>query len=99
MVIIPSLIDAGSKRKSVTRLGWMDGVKGAFGNRGMMVEASQQCAKDRKECRAMVHMELNNFHTASFPYPCVLSNRPPILWWLSPGEGWDAVTRCSWDKM
>ena len=26
-----------------------------------------------------------------FAWPCVLSDRPPVLWWLSPGEGWDAV--------
>ena len=38
------------------RLGWMDGVKVALGNRGMMVEAARQCAKDRKEWRALVHM-------------------------------------------
>ena len=38
------------------RLGWMDGVKVALGNRGMTVEAAQQCAKDRKEWRALVHM-------------------------------------------
>ena len=38
------------------RLGWMDGVKVAFGIRGMTVEAARQCAKDRKEWRAMVHM-------------------------------------------
>ena len=31
------------------RLGWMDGVKVALGNRGMTVEAASQCAKDRKE--------------------------------------------------
>ena len=31
------------------RLGWMDGVKVALGNRRMMVEAVRQCAKDRKE--------------------------------------------------
>ena len=31
------------------RLGWMDGVKVAFGNRGMTVEAARQCAKYRKE--------------------------------------------------
>ena len=31
------------------RLGWMDGVKVALGNRGMTVEAARQCAKDRKE--------------------------------------------------
>ena len=38
------------------RLGWMDGLKVAFGNRGMMVEAGRQCAKDRKAWRALVHM-------------------------------------------
>ena len=31
------------------RLGWMDGVKMALGNRGMTVEAARQCAKDRKQ--------------------------------------------------
>ena len=30
------------------RLGWMDGVKVALGNRGMMVEVARQCAKDQK---------------------------------------------------
>ena len=38
------------------RLGWMDGVKVALGNRGMTVEATRQCAKGRKEWRALVHM-------------------------------------------
>ena len=37
------------------RLGWMDGVKVALGNIGMMVEAARQCGKDRKEWRAVVH--------------------------------------------
>ena len=31
------------------RLGWMDCVKVALGNRGMTVEAERQCAEDRKE--------------------------------------------------
>ena len=34
----------------------LDGVKAALGNRGMTVEASRQCAKDRKAWRALVHM-------------------------------------------
>ena len=34
----------------------MDGVKVALGNRGMTVEAERQCAKDRKNWRALVHM-------------------------------------------
>ena len=38
------------------RLGWMDGVKVALGNRVMKVEAECKCAKDRKVRRALVHM-------------------------------------------
>ena len=41
---------SGGRVRGRPRLGWMDGVKGALGNRGMMVEAVQQCAKD------LVHM-------------------------------------------
>ena len=47
---------SGGRVRGRPRLGWMDGVKVALGNRGMMVEAAQQCAKDRKEWRALVHM-------------------------------------------
>ena len=38
------------------RLGWMDGVKVALGNRGIMVETARQCPKDQKAWRALVHM-------------------------------------------
>ena len=38
------------------RLGWMDGVKVALGDRGMTMEAARQCAKDRKAWRALVNM-------------------------------------------
>ena len=44
-------VDAGSKWRRVRgrpRLGWMNGVRVAFGNRGMTVKAARQCAKDRK---------------------------------------------------
>ena len=34
----------------------MDGVKVTLDNRGTTVEAVRQCAKDRKEWRALVHM-------------------------------------------
>ena len=46
----------GGRVRGRPRLGWMDGVKVALCNRGMMVEAAQQFAKDRKEWRALVHM-------------------------------------------
>ena len=70
----------------------MHGVKVALGDRGMTVETARECAKDRKEWRSLVHMQLNKFHDAFFSWPCVLSDIPPVLWWLSPVEGRDAVT-------
>ena len=40
------------------RLGWMDGVKVALDSSEMMVEAVRQCAKDRKQSRALMHMQM-----------------------------------------
>ena len=74
------------------RLGWMDGVKMTLGNRGMTVEAARQYAKDRKAWRALAHMQLNEFQEAIFAWHCGLSDRPPVLWWLSHVEGRDAAT-------
>ena len=47
---------SGCRVRCIPRLGWMDGVKVALDNRGMTVEDAQQCAKDRKEWRAMVNV-------------------------------------------
>ena len=47
---------SGERVRGRPRLGWMDGVKVALGNRGMTVEAARPCAKDRKEWRALVHV-------------------------------------------
>ena len=47
---------SGGRVRVRPRLGWMDGVKVALGNRGMPVEPACQCAKDRMELRALVHM-------------------------------------------
>ena len=38
---------SGGRVRGRPRLGWMDGVKVALGNKGMTVEAARQCAKDR----------------------------------------------------
>ena len=46
---------SGGRERGKPRLGWMDGVKVALGNRGMTLEAARQ-ANDRKEYRALVHM-------------------------------------------
>ena len=48
--------DNGRRVRERPRLGWMEGVKVALGNRGVTVEAARQSAKDRKEWRALVHM-------------------------------------------
>ena len=47
---------SGVRVRGRPRLGWMDGVKAALGNSGMMVEGARQCLKYRKEWRALVHM-------------------------------------------
>ena len=47
---------SGGRVRGRPRLGWINGVKMALGNRGMTVEAARQCAKDRKEWRALAHM-------------------------------------------
>ena len=47
---------SGGRVRGRPRLSWMDGVKVALGNRGMMEEAARQCAKDQKKWRAKVRM-------------------------------------------
>ena len=47
---------SGGRVRGRPRLGCMDGVKVALGNRGMTLEAARRCAKDGKEWRALVHM-------------------------------------------
>ena len=49
---------SGWRGQGRSRLGWMDGVKVALGGRGMMVEAARQCAKYRKEWRALLYMKM-----------------------------------------
>ena len=47
---------SGGRERGKPRLGWMDGVKGAVINREATLEAEQQCAKDQKEWRDLVHI-------------------------------------------
>ena len=46
---------SGGRVRGRPRLGWMDGVQVALGNRRITMEAARQCVKDRKEWRALVH--------------------------------------------
>ena len=91
---------SGAQVRGRPWLGWMGGVKVALGNRGMMVEAAQQCAKDRREIHQCPCGYLTDWASRNhFVWPYVFPDCPPVLWWLSPGEGWDAVTWCGWDKL
>ena len=64
--------------------GWCEGGLGQQRNDG---GGCAECEKDRIEWRALVHMKLNEFHAAIFARPSVHSDRPPVLWWLSPERG------------
>ena len=46
----------GGRVQGTPRLGWIYGMKVSLGSKLMTVEAAQQCAKYRKEWRALVHM-------------------------------------------
>ena len=39
---------SGGRVRGRPRLGWMDGMKVALGNRGMTVEAARQCARPER---------------------------------------------------
>ena len=60
--------------------------EGGLGNRRMTLEAVRQCAKIGKRGAYVTD------HEAIFAWPGVLSDRPAVLRWLSPGKGWDAIT-------
>ena len=47
---------SGGQVQGRPRLDWMDSVMVALGKRTMTVEAGRQCAEDRKEWIALVHM-------------------------------------------
>ena len=48
---------SGGRVRGRPRLGWMDGVKVALGNKRITAKAALQCAKHREEWRALVHMD------------------------------------------
>ena len=66
------MAESGGRVQGRPRLGWMDGVKVALGNRGMTVEAARQCAYDRKEWRALGSAAVQLVHIAlQFRLPVV----------------------------
>ena len=68
----------------------MDCVNVALGNRAVTVKAARKSGKSGEPW--YVHMLLNEFHAIIFAWLCVLSDHPPVLWWLSAGQEKDVVT-------
>ena len=46
----------GGRVRGRLKLGWIDSVKVALGNRGKRVEPARQSAKDREKWKALVHI-------------------------------------------
>ena len=44
---------SGGRVRGRPRLGWMDGVMVALGNRGITLKTTRQCLKDRKQWKAI----------------------------------------------
>ena len=54
----------------------------------------------RKGWRALVHTYVTGWVSLGHFCLALCSFRPPsVLWWLSHGEGMDAVTWCGWNKL
>ena len=79
------------------RLGLVDGLKMALGSRGMLVEAAQKTGRIGEPwclCRWLSLITQAFLHCPAFFRTALRRSGG-----LSPGEGWDAVTRCGWSKL
>ena len=76
--------------------GWC---KVALGNRGMTVEAARQCAKDQKEWRAMVHMQLYESHEAVFTCPVFFRTASSCFGCYHLEQGGMPLHDAAWDKL
>ena len=83
-------MEGGTRETEVRLDGWCEGGLGQQRNDG----GGSQSMRERSERveSQLIHMQLNEFNAAIFAWPCVLSDCPPVHWWLSPEEGRDAVT-------
>ena len=64
---------SGGRVRSRPRMSWMNGVKFTLSRKRMMVEALRQCAKDRKEWRALVRILMIECNEAILHDPAFLT--------------------------
>ena len=84
---------AGTRETEVRLYIWCEGGLGQQRNDG------GGCASMRKRVESISTCVTEWVSRCHFAWPYVLSDRPPVLWGLSPGESWDAVTWSGWDKL
>ena len=70
------VVVSGGRVSGRPRLGLIKSVKVALDSRGMAVETVLQCAKDRKELGALVHMWMIEIHVAICAF--TFQNAEPI---------------------
>ena len=58
------------------------------GGLGRVEDITERASDQRTACAATQGM--------SIFLPCVLSDRPPVLWWLSPSEGREPLRDAVW---
>ena len=68
----------------------MDDVKVDLDHKGMTVKVVQQCTKDRKEWRALVHIKMIYYDAAIVVYTFGRDSGSLVAYHLE--SGWDAVT-------
>ena len=81
---------SGGRERGRPRLGWMDGVK-PWATEEWLWRLRFNAQKIRKNGEPWCICNCMNFTRPFFERHFGLSDRPLVLWWLSPGEGWDAV--------
>ena len=93
---LPKSVGYGMRETEVRLDGWCEGGLRQQRNDGggctTMRERSKRVESPGTYVTEWVSLSL-------FAWLCVLSDHPPVLWWLSPGEQWDAITWCGYDKL
>ena len=88
---------SGGRVRGRPRLGWMNRVRWPWAKEWRWRRRDNA----RKIGKSGEPWYISNWMSFTRPFLLgpVFSGHPPVLWCLSPGEGWDAVTRCGWDKL
>ena len=86
----------GTRETEVRLDGWYEGGLGQQRNDGGGCASMHKRSERMESPSTYVTGQVLRSH---FCLALCLSHHSPMLWQLSPGEEWDAVTSCGWDKL